>query len=388
MEQNTNKTKIYIIRHTEAEGNIFRRIHGHYDGQVTLTGRKQIEALRERFLDVAVDAVYSSDLTRAYQTALAVAEPKGLTVTKLPELREISMGVWEDTCWGYWEMFDQEQMDYYNLNPLKWRVDGCESISAVQKRIVDAVTQIAERHYGESVAVVTHGVALRTLLCYVNGIALDDVNEIRYCDNTAVSLFTVADDGKFTVEYMNDNSHLPTEISTFARQNWWKNKNVTDGRNLYFEPLTPDDAGIAYLTLVYSDSDADYGDAPAERLAEFLDAQKARAVDAPDCLLYAMHYGKPCGLVIMDAKRYADDNSGYVGLFYLEPEFRRRGFGVQLLGCAVSRFRAAGLNRIRLFVSENNRLAIKFYERYGFARLPELDETMNGVRHLAYEMTI
>ena len=55
-------TKIYLIRHAEAEGNLYRRIHGQYDSLVTPRGYRQIEALAERFRDVKIDALYASDL--------------------------------------------------------------------------------------------------------------------------------------------------------------------------------------------------------------------------------------------------------------------------------------------------------------------------------------
>ena len=55
-------TTIYIIRHAEAEGNLFKRIHGQYDSPVTLLGRRQIACLERRFAGLPVDAVYASDL--------------------------------------------------------------------------------------------------------------------------------------------------------------------------------------------------------------------------------------------------------------------------------------------------------------------------------------
>jgi probable phosphoglycerate mutase len=373
-------TNVFIVRHAEAEGNIFRRIHGHSDGKVTLTGKRQIDALKERFSGVALDAVYSSDLTRAYETALGIGSAVKLPVVKLQSLREISMGAWEDTCWGWWETHAPELAEYYNLAPLKWRVDGAETIGEVQERMVRTVTELAERHDGGSIAVVTHGVALRTLLCHASGVSLDDVNEIRYCDNTAVSLLAI-DGGKMTLTYMNDNSHLPEEISTFAKQRWWKNKNITDKRNLYFEPLKWDESGVSYLKSVYSDPDSGFSDPAQNEIESFMSAQKSKAENNPECLLYAMHYGKPCGLVILSP-------DGWVRLFYLEPEYRGKGFAVQLLGVAVSTFRKSGLSRIRLTVAESNRAAIKFYSRYGFSGVSELDETINGAAYLAYELAI
>ena len=66
-------TEIYLIRHTQAEGNRFRMIQGFWDGEVSRQGYRQIEALAERFADIPVDAVYASDLSRAVLTAEAIA---------------------------------------------------------------------------------------------------------------------------------------------------------------------------------------------------------------------------------------------------------------------------------------------------------------------------
>ena len=81
-------TQIYLIRHTQAEGNRYRMMQGHWDGDVTPLGVKEIEALSVRFRDIPVDAVYSSDLTRAVLTAEGVARSKGLPVHQDVRLRE------------------------------------------------------------------------------------------------------------------------------------------------------------------------------------------------------------------------------------------------------------------------------------------------------------
>ncbi|MEG1918558.1 MAG: histidine phosphatase family protein, partial [Oscillospiraceae bacterium] len=93
-------TTIYLIRHAEAEGNLYRIAHGQYDSILTDRGLAQVEALQQRFADIPVDAVYSSDLRRACQTAAALFVPKGLPLQKRRDLREVSMGVWEQKTWG------------------------------------------------------------------------------------------------------------------------------------------------------------------------------------------------------------------------------------------------------------------------------------------------
>ena len=102
-------TTLYLIRHAEAEGNLYRRIHGWYDALVTPNGLRQIEALEGRFAGVPVDAVYSSDLYRTKTTAKAVYLPKGLSLHIDPGLREVHMGDWEDHPWGEIRETDGEQ---------------------------------------------------------------------------------------------------------------------------------------------------------------------------------------------------------------------------------------------------------------------------------------
>ena len=68
-------TTLYLIRHAEAEGNLYRRIHGQYNSLITDNGYRQIQALQERFADVPIDAVYSSDLFRTMTTARAIYVP-------------------------------------------------------------------------------------------------------------------------------------------------------------------------------------------------------------------------------------------------------------------------------------------------------------------------
>ena len=89
-------TTVFLVRHGEAEGNLYRRIHGHYDSKITENGLLQLKALQQRFAPIHLDAAYSSDLYRARKTADAVCAPKQLSVTLDPRLREVSMGDWED----------------------------------------------------------------------------------------------------------------------------------------------------------------------------------------------------------------------------------------------------------------------------------------------------
>ena len=93
-------TTVYLIRHAEAEGNYYRRIQGHWDGQITALGMRQIDALAERMRDVPINAVYASDLSRTQTTAQAILKYHALPLHIDSRLREVGMGVWEGRSWG------------------------------------------------------------------------------------------------------------------------------------------------------------------------------------------------------------------------------------------------------------------------------------------------
>ena len=127
-------TRIYLIRHAEAEGNLYRRAQGWYDGRITENGYLQIEALAKRFADIHVDAVYSSDLFRTRVTAAAVYKPKNLPLNLDPMLREIKIGEWEDRTWGDLARNDREQLELFNRDSPEWSVPGSETFAQVSAR--------------------------------------------------------------------------------------------------------------------------------------------------------------------------------------------------------------------------------------------------------------
>ena len=157
-------TTVYLVRHAEAEGNLFKRIHGQYDSPVTALGRRQIECLEKRFASVSVDAVYASDLKRTCQTAAAIYVPKQLELHKEPKLREIYLGAWEDKPFGEVMRTDLEDMLRFSTGEPDWRAPGGESLREVGDRAEQAIRRIIRENPGRTVAVVSHGTALRQVL--------------------------------------------------------------------------------------------------------------------------------------------------------------------------------------------------------------------------------
>ena len=148
------RTTVYIIRHAEAEGNVYRRCHGQYNALLTTRAYKQLPYLAKRFENVPLTAVYSSDLFRARVTAQAVAEPHHLSVETRPVLREIDMGDWEDIPWAELPHTWPEQYALWCARPWEAAPPHGETVMQAGQRMLDGVRAIVRENEGKEVAVV------------------------------------------------------------------------------------------------------------------------------------------------------------------------------------------------------------------------------------------
>ena len=376
-------TTIYLIRHAEAEGNLYRRIHGQYDSLITDNGYRQIQALKERFQDVPIDAVYSSDLFRTRTTARAIYEPKGLELHTRKDLREISMGEWEDRSWAIVDLEEHETMKLFQTTSPDFRAPGGESFPEIRKRGTAAILDIAAHHPDQTVAIFAHGTLMRNCLAEFLGIGPTEMKKMGHSDNTAVSCLEI-ENGNVHVVYTDDNSHLNEEISTLARQHWWNKNDTKPDINLWFSPADPDrPEDRAYYEACREDAwKTLYGDLDRYTGSFFWEEAKRNRQQCRYGLAFAMAGRHRIGVLQLDTQRGQDQNKGYIPFLYLEPEKRGGGIGIQLIGKAVSVYRPMGRDRLELTCSEVNKPALGFYQKHGFQRTG----TMPGAYGTLYQM--
>lgn len=217
-------TKMYIIRHCEAEGNVKRIFQGGVDLDISDTGRKQLEFLGKRFKNIAVDAVYSSPLIRAMKTAHSVADSKGLDVIPFADLIEVRGGVIDGKPIA--ESFKKIPGLAYTWDncPQDFCPEGGEPMREAYERIWNAVLEIAKQNKGKNTAVATHGGVIRCLMCRIMFNDINFLKDVEWSENTAVSLVEFDDDLNAQIVFSNDRSHVPDEympkrnkISEFMR---------------------------------------------------------------------------------------------------------------------------------------------------------------------------
>lgn len=158
--QSAHACRICLVRHGETAWNAERRLQGHIDIPLNPRGLSQAEATArslaragERFA-----ALYSSDLQRARQTAEAVARAHGLAATHDARLRERHYGVLQGLTFDEAERQQPQAWQHFKRREPQVALDGGgESLGGLAARVHGALEEIAARHAGETVVVVTHG---------------------------------------------------------------------------------------------------------------------------------------------------------------------------------------------------------------------------------------
>lgn len=215
-------TRIYLVRHAEAEGNKKRVFQGSFDADISENGHRQLERLKERFKDIKIDTVYSSPLKRALNTARAANFYHNLPITTLDGLAEINGGHWEGVKWDDIPVLFPEENDAWVNEPWNFAPEGGESMRSVYDRIWKTILDIVKENKGRKVLVTSHGCAIRNFFCRAKGLPLENLREIDWFENTSISTVDFDEDLIPHIVSFNDASHLDEETSTITKQNWWK----------------------------------------------------------------------------------------------------------------------------------------------------------------------
>lgn len=360
-------TRLYLIRHAQAEGNLYRRAQGWYDGPVTPLGRQQIAALERRFRDIPVDAVYASDLRRTQATAQAVAAPRHLELHLDPDLREVGLGVFSNCTMGELIYHHPQLCQAFQEYSPQWQPPEGESFQQVADRMAAAFFRAAARHSGQTVALFSHSAAIRCLQATLRGKHPGEFTDHIPCDNTAVSCYEVQGD-RFRILFENDASHLTEEISTLALRK--KAARRQGGVPLvWFRPMDAAREGREYAAARREAWIRLHGSLLGFDEAAFLaEAEEMLAWDGR-ALQRAMWGEVPVGILQLAILQGVREEVGYIPFLYVAPDYRRRGVGLQLVGQAVATYRAMGRKRLRLNCSPDNDAALRLYRRCGFIKV-------------------
>ncbi|OAK56176.1 phosphoglycerate mutase [Variovorax paradoxus] len=150
-------TRLIAVRHGETAWNVDTRIQGHIDIGLNATGLWQARRAGAALADEPIGVVYASDLSRAWQTAQAIAEPHGLAVQPEPRLRERAFGNMEGLSFAEIEATLPAQAKRWRERDPEFEPEGGESLLTFRDRVTGVAAELAARHPGELVVLVAHG---------------------------------------------------------------------------------------------------------------------------------------------------------------------------------------------------------------------------------------
>jgi broad specificity phosphatase PhoE len=201
-------TRIVLIRHGQTVWNREARFRGRSDVPLEDFGLRQAEATA-RYVAARwpVVAVYASPLDRTMKTAKAIAQAQSLTAQPLDGLVDINFGQFQGLLATEAEQRHPELFHAWMEAPHTVHFPGGESLDVVRSRISAALDDVVTRHPDQTVALISHTVVNRVLLCVVLNWGNDRFWRLHQ-ETCAVNIFDVKDDGTFTIVQLNDTSHL------------------------------------------------------------------------------------------------------------------------------------------------------------------------------------
>lgn len=209
-----HETTLIVIRHGETPWNRERRMQGTTDTPLSDVGRAQARALGQRLADRAFAALYSSNLARARDTASAIAESAGRDIITDPRLQERRFGIFEGlTAAEIMSRYPDEHARFSSRDP-DYAVPGGESARSFTQRCLGCLAEIADRHHGAEVVVVTHGLVLDSLYRAAHGLDHGAPRPVPLI-NASLNLFAFGA-GAWRLERWGDVSHLaPDEVTVY-----------------------------------------------------------------------------------------------------------------------------------------------------------------------------
>jgi len=197
----------YLLRHGETEWNAENRFCGRTDVPLSGDGRRQAGSLAARLKPIPFEALYSSPLQRAQETARLISESVGLEPVPDFRLVELDYGQWEGKTVTEIMGSDPDSFCAWDANPARSAPPGGESGLAAQQRVVSCLDSLAAKHPVGPVLVVFHKTVCRLEICHVLGIAPSEYRRRLVLNNAALSIIQTQPYGWQLVTF-NDTSHL------------------------------------------------------------------------------------------------------------------------------------------------------------------------------------
>ena len=180
--------RVHLIRHGQTNWNKEKRVQGHSESTLTLEGKQQAAALAPALAPYNIAKVYCSSSIRTRETAAILFAATSPQIEYSDELKEIFLGPWEGLLQSEISTLYPENFANFWNAPERFNQEGAELFAAVQQRGLMQLKQILSAHTAEDVAIVSHGVLIKSILCALEGRSMAQLWEPPVMHNCAHSI--------------------------------------------------------------------------------------------------------------------------------------------------------------------------------------------------------
>lgn len=201
--------KIYIVRHGQSLGNAMHVLLGHTDLDLSELGYEQARATADAMRDIHFDVIYSSDLLRAYNTALPHAELRGMSVIADRGFRECYIGAWENKSADWCrENYPEEYSEAWVKGFGTFTFPEGEGTRAGGERFLQRVIEVCRENPDKTIMIASHAAVIRAFYAIISGIAPEDVAQrLPFPTNASYSVCEFDGERVIPIEYSHD-AHL------------------------------------------------------------------------------------------------------------------------------------------------------------------------------------
>ncbi len=197
--------KIFLCRHGQSEYNAKKIIQGHIDTDLTPRGIVQARLTGERLKKENIKRIFSSDLRRAYKTALIIGDILGIEVEVDKRIREMHFGQWEGRAYDSIYTYNLDHWQNWLKNPVACPLPSQEDIKEFEKRILSFWEYIKSLEE-DNILVVGHGGSIQGIICMAVGFGMEHLWGMMHT-NTGLSLLEINSKDTY-IKYINEDSHL------------------------------------------------------------------------------------------------------------------------------------------------------------------------------------
>ncbi|MDI6602182.1 MAG: histidine phosphatase family protein [Thermoanaerobacteraceae bacterium] len=199
--------KLFIVRHGTTDWNKNNKIQGCLDIPLSEEGIKQGYLLANKLKKFKIDYIFSSDLSRARDTAKIISDILDLSFTEDHRLREMHFGEWQGLSFEQIAILDQAKLSLWRNHPAEVIFSGGESIDRVKKRALEFIKEIYPKYKCNNVLLVTHGSFIKILILSLLNTDLNLYKNLKQ-DNTALNIVEINNEGKSILQLFNDTCYF------------------------------------------------------------------------------------------------------------------------------------------------------------------------------------